>query len=226
MKLTLALVFATLNACSSSSFSIDEEADETSTTIEDTLSESLSLDAQPSDAVDISDASPDTTPNPSETTATPDVATTTDTATSDDVASDDTTSDTIITPPTCALPVGSVATSATEYEPAKNAVDRIDTTRWNSGKSYGSISITFPSSIVFDRVRVKALAQPASNEHYVIESTAADRYVTSQVMSLEAFVVPRRARSSVKIDVSNVSTTGGSWITIYEVEVFDSTRCP
>lgn len=219
MKPSALLALAFLTACSSSNFSVDLPDDTLEVSpSEDSIGNSEVLSADGGIPDSAPDSASDSTPSTDSQPPSNDSQTLPDTA--------DTADTTPPTPTACVLPTGSVATAAKVHPTslAKNAIDGNVATWWNAGDSTGSITITFPKPIVFDRVQVMADANPSQDEKYTIEEVSYTRSVPLVTASLEAFSVPRRERSSITISISTLGAPS-SLVSIAEVLVFDSS-CP
>ncbi|MGZ5970758.1 MAG: hypothetical protein ACXWP4_23970, partial [Polyangiales bacterium] len=69
----------------------------------------------------------------------------------------------------CATPTGTTVTASAAYmSTAEMCIDGTLSTSWNSGGYTGSMRLTFPAAIAFDRLRIAANAVPVTDETYTI----------------------------------------------------------
>ena len=133
---------------------------------------------------------------------------------------------------TCVTPSGTTVTASGSYgSTPEMALDQNIGTLWNSGGYTGWLKLKFPAPVSFDRVRLAANALPACNEPYVLKSGTSgakigdgSRFVPSdRVAWLDPFEVSPGTHDELLIEIGPAD----SWITLAEVQVFDSTGgCP
>lgn len=126
-------------------------------------------------------------------------------------------------PKICETPTGTTVTASGSYGSTPDmAADRNLGSVWNSGDYSGWVRLKFPKPIYFDRVRVAANALPACSEPYVLSAGAPigndTRPVSESVAWLEPFTVTAGTYEELMIQVGPAL----SWITLAEVQVFDS----
>lgn len=124
----------------------------------------------------------------------------------------------------CETPAGTTATASGAYTstPA-DAIDGKLDTLWNSGGYSGTLTLTFPKPVLFDRVRIAAMGVPACTETYTLTVggtavPAASRSVSTSVAWLEPISVPRATYDTLVVDVA----VAASWIAVAEVRIEDT----
>lgn len=127
-------------------------------------------------------------------------------------------------PKICETPAGTLATASGSYmSAASDSVDHNLGTIWNSGGYTGWMKLTFPKPITFDRVRIAAMSLPDCKETYTISASSKiggdTRALNGSTRWLDPIAVTPGTYSEITIDVAMAP----SWITLAEVQVFDST---
>jgi hypothetical protein len=128
-------------------------------------------------------------------------------------------------PKICDTPVGTTATASGAYMSSPgDSCDHNLGTIWNSGGYTGWMKLTFPKPIYFDRVRIAAMSLPDCNETYTISAAGGSigsgtRALNGSARWLDPIDVTPGTYGEIQIDIAMAD----SWITLAEVQVFDST---
>lgn len=124
----------------------------------------------------------------------------------------------------CGTPAGTTAAASGSYTSAPaDAIDGKLDTLWNSGGYSGTLTLTFPKPVLFDRVRIAAMGVPACTETYTLTVggtavPAESRGVSTSVAWLEPISVPRGTYTELVVDVA----VAASWIAVAEVRIEDT----
>lgn len=132
------------------------------------------------------------------------------------------------------IPMGSVATADRSYgaQTPDLAIDGRGDTLWNSGKSSGSLRITFPVPQTITGIRLGATASPASSETYAVYGYSSTLPVTGALIGTltanvngDTLVPPISVTPGTYSAILITVDTSSSWVAVLDVSLL-TTACP